>query len=85
MKAQVLEDVYAQPHWTARMERVLAGCTRLSQLLRAAEKARTQMTDVTTRPCPHETGREIHRQFIAEIRRHDGDVPIQVSTEPRKM
>jgi len=54
-------------------------------LLQAAEAAAPQMQEVVTGPYPHEARKEIYRHFIREIRKHDAEVPIYVSTESREM
>jgi hypothetical protein len=55
------------------------------ELLEAARAAAPGMQDVVTGPYPHEVRREIYRHFIREIRRHDAQVPVYLSTESREM
>ncbi len=55
------------------------------ELLAAARAAAPELADVKTGPFPHEVRREIYRHFIQDIRRHDKEVPIYISTESRAM
>jgi hypothetical protein len=51
----------------------------------AARQAADRLEGVRTGPFPHEKRAEIYRFFIEQIRRHDADVPVYVSTESREM
>ncbi len=55
------------------------------ELLAAAREAAPVMKDVRTGPYPHAARKEIYRHFIAEIRKHDTEVPVYLSTESRQM
>ena len=51
----------------------------------AARDAADEMKGVRTGPFPHATRAEIYRFMIREVRRHDKDVLLYVSTETREM
>ena len=51
----------------------------------AARDAADEMKDKRTGPFPHDTRAEIYRFMIQEVRRHDKDVLLYVSTETREM
>ncbi|MBS3762425.1 MAG: hypothetical protein KGZ25_03870, partial [Planctomycetes bacterium] len=55
------------------------------EYLKAAEDAQDEMKDVRTGPFPPDVRREIYQFFIREVRRHDSDIPIYLSTESRDM
>jgi len=50
-----------------------------------AEAAQEQMNDQTHAPFPHHVRAQIYRFLIGEVRKHDPDVPIFLSTETREM
>ncbi len=49
--------------------------------LAAAENARESMVPHNTRPFPEDLRAEVYQHYLAEIRRHDPDVPVSISTE----
>ena len=55
------------------------------EFLGAAEAEESNMKGVRTGPFPPEVRETIYRFFIAEIRKHDREVPIYLSTETREM
>jgi hypothetical protein len=55
------------------------------EMLDAAKQAADSMRGVRAGPFPHEKRAEIYRFFIQQVRRHDPDVPLYVSTESREM
>ncbi|MEW6360232.1 MAG: hypothetical protein AB1696_28120 [Planctomycetota bacterium] len=55
------------------------------KFLKDAEDAAEEMKDVKTGPYPQHIREEIYRFFIKEIRKHDKDVLIYLSTESREI
>lgn len=55
------------------------------EFLAVAEAAKEELAGVRTGPFPPAVREAIYRFFIAEIRKHDSDVPIYISTETREM
>jgi len=53
--------------------------------LAAAREAADEMSGARTGPFPHHVRAEIYRHLIREVRRHDRDVLLYVSTETREM
>lgn len=49
--------------------------------LKAAEEKEEEMRDLTQKPFPHETRREIYQFYFDEIRKHDPTAPVAISTE----
>ncbi len=54
-------------------------------ILAVAREAADEMEGVRTGPFPHELRAGIYRFFIEQVRRHDAEVPLYVSTESREM
>ena len=54
-------------------------------ILATAEEAADEMDGVRTGPFPHEVRADIYRFLIEQVRQHDPDVPLYVSTETREM
>jgi len=54
-------------------------------LLAAAEAAVEQMADERVKPFPDDVRAEIYEHYFREIRRHDADVPVSISTESPPM
>ncbi|MEN6645421.1 MAG: hypothetical protein ABFE08_23505 [Armatimonadia bacterium] len=52
---------------------------------KAMQEQEEALRGVDTGPFPPEVRKEIYRFLIAQIRRHDKDVPIYISTETREM
>ena len=55
------------------------------ELLAAAQARRDEMAHTRARPFPQEIRQEIYEHYLAEIRRHDPDLPVSLSTENFKM
>ena len=55
------------------------------QFMRVAEESVEEMRQETHSPFPHSVRAEIYRFLIAEVRKHDPDIPIFLSTETREM
>ncbi|HJN17163.1 MAG TPA: hypothetical protein QGH10_16780, partial [Armatimonadota bacterium] len=53
--------------------------------IRAAEESIADMDGETHSPFPHDSRAEIYRFLTSEVRKHDADVPIFLSTETREM
>jgi len=53
--------------------------------LKEAEDAAEQMKEVRTGPYPQHVREEIYRFFVKEIRKHDKDVLVYLSTESREI
>ncbi|NQT53518.1 hypothetical protein HQ576_15775, partial [bacterium] len=49
--------------------------------LKAAEDARDETKDTRTSPFPQRVRAEIYEHYLAEIRKHDPDMPVSMSTE----
>ena len=49
--------------------------------LKAAEESRAAMADTRARPFPPEVRQAIYEHYLAEIRKHDPDIPVSISTE----
>ena len=53
--------------------------------LAEAEKAKEEMANRSTKPCPQHVRAEIYRFYLEEIRKHDPDVPVTLCTEDLDM
>ncbi len=51
----------------------------------AAEAARDELADSRMGPFPHDVRKEIYLHLLGEIRRHDAEIPVYISTESREM
>ncbi len=51
----------------------------------AAEASQAEMAATRARPFPPAVRREIYEHYLREIRRHDADVPVSLSTENFRM
>jgi len=54
-------------------------------MVTAARYAAKEMAGVVTGPFPHEARKEIYTFMATEVRRHDKEIPIFLSTESREM
>jgi spore photoproduct lyase len=54
-------------------------------LVEKARRAADQLHDVRTGPFPHEVRAEIYRFLIEQVRKHNQEIPIYISTESREM
>jgi DNA repair photolyase len=67
----------------------LAGMIDLDLLdpeyVEAARSQAGELRDIRTGPFPHELRAKAYRHLIREIREHDTDIPIYISTESREM
>jgi spore photoproduct lyase len=54
-------------------------------LVEEARRAADDLRGMRTGPFPHEARARVYRFLIDEIRKHDEDVPIYISTESREM
>jgi len=53
--------------------------------LRAAEDAKAHMKDIRVSPFPDDVREQVYRHYLHEIRAHDNDVPVAISTESLDM
>ena len=49
--------------------------------LKVAEEAREEVAQTRTRPFPQRARQKIYAHYLAEIRKHDRDMPVSLSTE----
>ena len=55
------------------------------EFLQAARQAAPEMKDTKVSPFPHEMRRKVYEFCFQEIRKHDADVPVSLSTETLEM
>jgi len=48
---------------------------------KAAEDCREEVAGTRAKPFPHHVRQAIYEHFLAEIRKHDPDIPVSISTE----
>jgi len=48
---------------------------------KAAEDCREQVAETRAKPFPHHVRQAIYEHFLGEIRKHDPDIPVSISTE----
>lgn len=53
--------------------------------LKAAEESRDAMSDTLSRPFPDRVRQEIYEHYLREIRKHDPEIPVSLSTESFRM
>ncbi len=68
-------------HDVATMKRSLPVELLDPEMLRAAEEARIRPSETMTAPYPEDVRAEIYEHHFREIRRHDPDIPVSLSTE----
>jgi spore photoproduct lyase len=63
----------------------MKACLNVGQLdpafVTAAEAAAEELAGERTRPFPQALRAEVYRHYLAEIRKHDADIPVALSTE----
>jgi len=63
----------------------MEACLDVEQLdpafVEAARSSVSEMRDEQTRPFPQAVRAEVYRHYLAEIRKHDADIPVALSTE----
>ena len=55
------------------------------EFLAAAEEAREDVKDTITKPFPHHMRAKIYDHYLAEVRRHNAEVSVSLSTETFRM
>jgi len=55
------------------------------EFVAAAQAAKEELTGVRVGPFPHEKRKELYQHLIREVRKHDTDVKLYVSTESNRM
>ena len=83
--AQVTPDVISLCVWMWHDFKEMKECLDLSLLdpafVAAAEAAQEELKDERTRPFPPAVREEIYRFYLQEIRKHNAEVPVSISTE----
>jgi len=51
------------------------------EFLKAAEDCREEVAETRAKPFPHHVRQAIYEHYLAEIRKHDPDIPVSISTE----
>ncbi len=51
------------------------------EFLQAAEESRDEVAGTRAKPFPHHVRQAIYEHYLAEIRKHDPDIPVSISTE----
>ena len=54
-------------------------------MLQAAEEARDEVAATRAKPFPHSARAEVYRHHLREIRKHNTEIPVSVSTENFRM